>query len=339
MKAAVFQGASRVEVLHVPEPEIGSDELLIKVHYCGICGSDLEAYHTGMYEPGTIIGHEFSGEVVQIGGKLSGWREGDRVTANDAILCGRCLPCTQGRPTLCDDLLMPGITVNGGMAEYAALPARALNPLPEGVSTREGALAEPLAVSLHGVKRSALRPGDHVLVMGAGPIGLLTMQCALLNGARDVFVSEIDPTRAALAVQLGAAAVFDPEKQNLAVELASRTGGVGPAVVYVSTGARSALEDAVTLVAKGGQILLLGLVVEPSAADFFTLVLHELDVRGSYLGCTEFPAALDLLAQGQVNVEPLISHEIGLEDVVAKGFQLLEAQGGGAVKVLVKMIP
>jgi (R,R)-butanediol dehydrogenase/meso-butanediol dehydrogenase/diacetyl reductase len=226
------------------------------------------------------------------------------------------------------------------MAEYAVLPERALHVLPEGITTRHGALVEPLAVTVHGVQRSALKPGERALVMGAGPIGLLTLQCAFVAGAREVYVSEVDPGRANLAVQLGASAVFDPTTQNLAVELMARTEarieGEGPSVADVCTGAAAALEDAVTLVCKGGRILVLGLGVEPLAADFLTLVLHELDIKGSYLGYEEFPVALEYLAQGRGNVEKLITHEIALDDVVAQGFQVLEEAGRGAVKVLVK---
>ncbi len=337
MRAAVFRGAGHLEVLDVSVPKVGSNDVLVQVHYCGICGSDVEAYHTGMYEPGLIIGHEFAGGVVAVGERVDTWGVGDRVTVNDAIPCGRCVQCRQDQPTLCEDLLMPGVTLNGGMAEYAVIPARALHGLPEGVSTRQGALVEPLAVALHGVRRSALRSDDRVLVMGAGPIGLLILQCALLAGAREVHVSEVDPTRAALAMQLGASSVLNPERQNLAAELTSRSGGEGPAVIYVCTGAAAALEDAVTLVGRGGQVLVVGLGVEPVGADFLTLVLHELDIRGSYLGYEEFPDALDSIAQERVDVETLVSHEIGLEDIVERGFQILDTRDAGAVKVLVKL--
>ena len=338
MKAAVFRGPGQVELIDVPVPEVGPDEVKVQVHYCGICGSDLEAYRTGIYEPGVIIGHEFAGEVASVGERVRTWVEGDRVTANDAILCGSCLACRRGQPTLCDHLLMPGVTLHGGMAEYVVLPERALHRLPEAVSTRQGALVEPLAVALHGVRRSALRSGDQVLIMGAGTIGLLTLQCALLAGAGKVYVSEMNPAHAALAVDLGADAVFNPGQNNLAVELASRTGGEGPAVIFVCTGAAAAIEDAITLVGKGGQILVLGLDVEPIVADFLTVVLHELDIRGSYLGCEEFPDSLECIAQGRVEVEALITHEIGLDDVVNRGFKVLESPDAGAVKVLVKLI-
>ena len=337
MKAAMFRGAGQVEVTEVPVPQVGPGEVLVRVHYCGICGSDIEAYRAGTHEPGRVIGHEFAGEVVAVGQGVHRWAVGDRVTVNDAIPCGRCLFCRRGQPALCDDLLMPGVTLDGGMAEAVALPARALHRLPEGVSMRQGALAEPLAVALHGVRRSALRPGDRALLIGAGPIGLLTLQCALLAGAREVYVSETNAARAALAEQLGATAVFDPTEHNLAVELDARTEGQGPAVIYICTGSAAAFEDAITLVGKGGQILLLGLGVEPAATDTRTLALHELNIQGSYLGYGEFPAALDYIAQGRVNVKTLISHEITLEDVAAQGFALLDQPDVEVVRVLVKI--
>jgi (R,R)-butanediol dehydrogenase/meso-butanediol dehydrogenase/diacetyl reductase len=336
MRAAVFRGAGQVEVCDVPMPELGPGEVMVRVHYCGICGSDLEAFHTGMYEPGLIIGHEFAGEVVAVGEGVDGWSAGDLVTADDAIPCGHCSYCRQGQPTLCETLLMPGVTLDGGMAEHVVLPAQALHLLPDGVSTRQGALTEPLAVALHGVRRSALRAGGRVLVMGAGPIGLLTLQCAMLGGAAEVYVSEIDPVRIALALQMGASAVFDPAQHNLAVELADRTEGEGPKVIYLCTGSTAAFEEAVTLVGRGGQILVLGLGVEPMAADIFTVVLHELEIRGSYLGHGEFPSALQYLATGRVDAEALITHEIGLEEV-NRGFELLETPDAKAVKIMVKL--
>ena len=338
MKAAVFHGAGKVEIVNVATPEVGPDEVLLRVHYCGICGSDIEAYHTGMYEPGLILGHEFAGEVVSIGERVEGCSAGTRVTVNNTIPCRECTSCLRDQPTLCDNLLMPGVTLNGGMAEYTVVHARALHRLPEGVSTRQGALIEPLAVALHGVRRSSLQPGHRVLVMGAGPIGLLALQCALAFGAKEVFVSEVLATRATMAVNLGASAVFNPIKQNLAVELSSRTKDEGPEIIYLATGVSAAFEEAVTLVAKGGQILVLGLGVEPVATDLLTVVLRELDIRGSYLGYDEFPAALDYMAHDRMDLESLITHEILLEDVIAKGFEALERPDSGAVKVLVKMI-
>ena len=337
MKAVVFLGAGNIQIGDVPDLEPGPGEVLIRVGYCGICGSDLEAYATGMYETGLTIGHEFAGTIVQIDPAVSGWQLGDRVVVGDAVPCGDCSPCREGRLDACESLTMIGVTHDGGMAEYVKFMASGLLRLPTEVTLRQGALAEPLSVALHGVRRSRLRPGDVALVMGAGPIGLLTLQCALRAGARRVAVSEVDPARAALAARLGAVAVLDPRRDNVGVALSRLTGGQGPDLVYICTGAPDPYRDAVSLVRKGGQVFILGLCVEPVEADFMSVAMGELSIEGSFAGRAEMAAAVDFIAQRRVDVEALISHEILLEDVVEQGFRRLAVPGSGAVKILVRI--
>ncbi len=337
MKAAVFRGAGQIEVTDVPTPEPESGEVLIRVAYCGICGSDLEAFHTGMYEPGLIIGHEFAGTIVEVGPGVTGWQVGDRVVVNDAIPCGECLPCREGRLDACQSLTMIGVTHDGAMAEYTKITVKGLHRLPPSVTLRQGALVEPLAVALHGVRRSRLKPGDRAVVMGTGPIGLLMLQGALAAGARMVAVTEVDATRAALASQLGATAVLDPARDNVSVALADLTDGLGPDVIYICTGAPGPFRDAVSLVRKGGQIFILGMCVEPVDMDFMTVALSDLCIEGSLAGRDSFPAAIDWIAQRRVQVDPLVSHEITLDQVVPRGFNVLDTPGSGAVKILVRM--
>ncbi len=337
MKAAVFLGAGNIEVQDLPEPVPEPGEVVIRVGYCGICGSDLEAYATGMYETGLIIGHEFAGTIVQVGPGVSGWQVGDRVVVGDAVPCGECLSCREGRLDACESLTMIGVTHDGGMAECVKFVASGLHRLPAEVTLRQGALAEPLSVALHGVRQSRLKPGDTALVMGAGPIGLLTLQCALLAGARRVVVTEVDPTRAALAGRLGAAAVLDPRRDNVGVALSRLTGGRGPDLVYICTGAPGPYRDAVSLVRKGGQLFVLGLCVEPVEADFMSVAMGELSIEGSFAGRAEMAAAVEFIAQRRVDVEALISHEISLDDVVEQGFRHLAVPGSGAVKILVRI--
>lgn len=337
MKAAVFRGIGQIEVAKVPRPEPGPGEVLIRVGYCGICGSDLEALQYGMYEPGLIVGHEFAGVLAELGPGVTGWQVGDRVVVSDAIPCGECAPCLEGQLDACESLTMIGVTHDGGLAEYAPAMARGLHRLPDEVTLRQGALVEPLSVALHGVRRSRLKVGDRVLVMGAGPIGLLTLQCALLAGARQVIVTEVDATRAALANRLGAVAVLDPGRDNVGLALAGLTGGQGPDLVYICTGAPAPFGDALSLVRKGGQIFVLGLCMEPVEADFASVVLNDLCIEGSLAGRAEVSAAIDLVAQRRVDVETLVSHEIGLDEVVTAGFEPLGTPGSGAVKILVRI--
>lgn len=337
MKAAVFRGAEEIEVTDVPKPELDPGEVLIRVGYCGICGSDLEAFHTGMYEPGLIIGHEFSGTIAAIGSAVAGWQTGDRIVVSDALPCGECVPCRQGRLDACASLTMIGVTHDGGLAEYTKIAARGLHRLPDSVTLRRGALVEPLSVALHGVRRSRLKAGDDALIMGAGPIGLLTLQCARLAGARRLIVTEVDPTRAALADRLGATAVLNPMRDNVSVALADLTDGLGPEVIYVCTGAPAPFRDAVSLVRKGGQIFVLGVCVEPVDMDFMTVVLSDLCIEGSLAGRAEVPTAIDFIAHDRVKVDALISHEIALDDIVTHGFMPLSTPGSGAIKILVRL--
>jgi len=232
---------------------------------------------------------------------------------------------------------MIGVTHDGGMAEYTKIAARALHRLPAHVTLRQGALVEPLSVALHGVRRSRLKAGDDILIMGAGPIGLLTLQCARLAGARRVIVSEVDPVRAAAADRLGATTVLNPTRDNLSVALADVTEGLGPEVIFICTGTPAPFRDAVSLVRKGGQIFVLGVCVEPVEMDFMSVVLSDLCIEGSLAGRAEVPAAIDFIAQGRIEVEALISREIALDEVVAQGFQPLSAPGSGAIKILVRL--
>jgi (R,R)-butanediol dehydrogenase/meso-butanediol dehydrogenase/diacetyl reductase len=337
MQAAVYRGIGQIEVTDVPRPELEAGEVLIRVAYCGICGSDLEAYHLGMYEPGLILGHELSGVIAEIGPGVTGWQTGTRVVVNDAIPCGECLPCREGRLDGCQSLTLIGVTHDGAMAEYAKITARGLHRLSDSITLRQGALVEPLTVALHGVRRSRLKAGDRALVMGAGPIGLLTLQCARLAGARTVAVTEVDATRAALAGRLGATTVLNPGYDNVSVALADLTDGLGPDVIYICTGAPGPFRDAVSLVRKGGQIFVLGVCPEPVEMDFMSVALGDVCIEGSLAGRAEFPAAIDFVAQHRVQVDPLVSHEITLDEIVTKGFNVLDTPGSGAVKILVRL--
>jgi 2-desacetyl-2-hydroxyethyl bacteriochlorophyllide A dehydrogenase len=335
MKAAIFQGIGQVEVVEVPEPTPGPGEVLIQVQVCGICGSDVDAFRTGTYEPGVIIGHELAGDIVAVGKGVWGWSVGDRVTVNGVWPCGRCRFCQHGRHSLCEDMQMTGITVPGAFAEFMVAPAGFLYRLPANVTYRQAALVDPMATALHGVRDSVLRPGDRVMVLGAGPIGLLTLACALAAGAESVAVTELGATRAEVARALGAAHVWNPVRDNLFVRVDEWSGGRGPDVVFVCAGVPAAMEDAVTLVRKGGQIFVLGICEEPVAGDFMTVVLNELDIRGGYCGYEEYPMCLELISQGRIDAERIVSHVIPLDDIVTRGFEALTRPDTDAVKVLV----
>ncbi len=336
MRAAVYYGKKDVRLETRPVPEPGPGEVLLKIHFCGICGSDLEAYKYGLYQPGLIIGHELSATIVALGPDVWGWEVGDRVTCNDVVPCGECRYCRQGRVSLCDSVMMPGVTCDGAYAEYMAAPAKALFRLPPEVSFEQAAVTDPSSNALHAVKRSGLGLGDRALVVGAGPIGLLTVQAALLAGARKVIVAEMNESRSKLALEMGAAAVVNPLTENLDFRVADLTGDQGADVVFCASGNPEAMASTFTLVKKGGVVVPVGICEQPVRADFLSLVMNELEYRGTYASYDEYGLALDLMAQGRWRVEPIISGVVPLDQIVEEGFEALVRPDTAAAKILVR---
>lgn len=336
MRAAVFYGKKDVRVERRPVPVPGPGEVLLKIRFCGICGSDLEAYKYGLYQPGLIIGHELAADIVALGPEVEGWEVGDRVTANDVIPCGQCRYCRSGRVSLCDAVTMPGVTCDGAYAEYMTVAARALYRLPEGVTYEQAAVTDPSSNALHAVRRSGLGLGDRVLVVGAGPIGLLTIQAALLAGARTVIAAETNPARAKLALAMGASAVVDPSTENVDLRVADLTDDQGADVVFCASGNPAAMGSTFTLVRKGGVVVPIGICEQPVQADFLSLVMNELDYRGTYASYDEYGLALDLMAQKRWRVEPVISGVVPLDDIVEEGFEVLVRPDTTAAKILVR---
>ncbi|MBU7028118.1 MAG: alcohol dehydrogenase catalytic domain-containing protein [Theionarchaea archaeon] len=335
MKAAVFYGEKDIRVEDVEDPTPSEGEVLLSPRYCGICGTDLDAWNRGMYAPGVVIGHEFSAEVVEVGPDVTEWKKGDRVVANSIIPCKKCGFCRKGKYSLCDDLYMPGITVNGGLAELVVLPSDCLVSIPESVTLQEAALTEPLSVVLHGFNLINFEPGQTALVLGAGTIGLFAAQAALVNGASIVAVSEINAFRRQLAGKLGAHHVIDPMKSNISFVF-EEMAGQSPDCVIECTGAASAASETFSLVRKGGTVLVLGISEDPVEADFMTGVLNELTFQFSYCGHSEFPEALNLIAHNMVDARNLITKEITL-DAILEGFRELMNPDSNNVKILVKI--
>lgn len=336
MRAAVYEDVRDIRLRDLPEPKPGPGEVLLAPKFVGICGTDLRSWQYGMYEPGLVIGHEFSAEVVDVGDGVTKWKKGDRVVPNSLIPCGECAFCVKDRFSLCQNMQMVGISTNGGMADLVTLPDNTLYRLPKSVTNRTGALVEPLSVVIRGFGRAKFEAGSDVLILGAGPIGLLSLLVAKAKGAGRVIVSEINPTRRAAAASLGADNVIDPSKESVSLRVESLTSSLGTDLVLECTGAPGPSSETFRLVKRGGTVLVLGICEEPVEADFMTGVLNELSYQFSYLGYAEFPAAIRMIAHG-LNVEPLVSREIQLERVVEDGFEYLVSPDCSAVKILVKI--
>ena len=341
----------RVET--VPDPTPGPDDVVIKVGYCGVCGTDLEEYRygpiwvpvdrpnplTGKKAP-IVLGHEFAGEVVALGRNVTGFRVGDHVAPDVLIYCGDCYWCRRHQVNLCQNMAALGLAGDGGLADYCSAPATMCERVPDGVSDAAGALAEPLAVAVRAVRRGRLLLGETVVVVGAGAVGLLAMQAARSAGASDVFVVERSAARKKLAADLGAAAVLDPGDGDTAERLRDLTGGVGPDLVIESAGGAGTWVFAAGLVRRGGRVVVIGLNSEPAPVNVTeTIVAPEIEVIGSlsHVYDEDFRAAVRLLGDGRVQAERIISHRVPLEEAVTNGLERLETAKDETLKVVVQL--
>ena len=336
MKAAVYKKPNEMAVVEVPQPVAGPGEVVLKVHDCGICGSDLHAVQYGFgMPPDSVMGHEFCGEIVELGPEVGGYAIGDRVTALPYIGCGTCEQCAAGAGMHCENIRGLGLgQLPGAYAEYVMCGAKSLFKLPDNVDSRLGALVEPLSVGLHGVNRSGLGPGAACVVMGAGPIGLATLLWSKAKGAATVLVSELAPGRSELARRLGATEVVNPAVKDPAERMRELTGR-GPDLVFECIGVKSTLESAINIAATLGRVVVLGVCMERDEITPVRCVFKEVTLTFA-LGYNdaEFQATIDALALRRIDPRPMVTDVIGVEQV-PEMFQTLRKPGGHA-KVIVE---
>jgi (R,R)-butanediol dehydrogenase/meso-butanediol dehydrogenase/diacetyl reductase len=348
MKAAVFYAAHDIRIEEVADPtDVGPDDVLVRPFWCGICGTDLHEYAMGPIvipshphplthaQAPQILGHEFSAEIVEVGSNVSGVWVGQRVSVMPLLFCGVCYYCRRGLNHLCQKMGCIGLSyASGGIAGLAVVPASHVNVLPDSVSDLQGALVEPTAVAAYGVDTADVRPGDTVLITGAGPIGALASLYAHSLGAR-VFVSEVNKTRSALIESLGVAEVLDPTAMDVAAYLKDLNEGVGVDAVIECSGNERALQTALASVRSAGRISQTGLHTRPAAIDPMVLSEHDITLTGTWCyPVTDFPRIISLIAAG-LPVEKVVSAQIAMEDIVSGGFEPLLSPTGDQIKVLV----
>ncbi|MBZ9890768.1 zinc-dependent alcohol dehydrogenase family protein [Mesorhizobium sp. BR1-1-3] len=337
MKAVRLEAVGDITLRDVDMPDIGSDELLVRIEACGVCGTDRHLFH-GEFPctPPVTPGHEFSGIVEAIGKSVSGFAIGDRVTGDPNIACGRCAHCHAGQVNLCSNLCAIGIHRDGGFAEYLALPQKQAFVLPVGLNPLHGAFCEPLGCCLHGVDLAGIKPGSSVVVLGGGVIGLLTVQLARLAGATTIILSTRQASRRALAEDLGATATIDPTATNV-IDAIGGPAGLAPGgvdVVFECAGVRETLEQSMRLARAGGTVVIVGVTPQGMKAEFepFDLLFRELKVLGSFLNPYTHRRAAELIASGAVEIDRLISRQVSLEEAPAV---IANPPAPGEVKVLV----
>lgn len=323
MRAAVFRKHGQaLQIEHVADPTPGPHDLIVRVRACGLCGTDLHLTEPGSALPlpvGAILGHEFAGDVVAIGSAAtSKWRVADRVAVLPALCCGDASPCRNlARRFRCQRMLTLGLgTAPGAYAEYVRVSASSAHRLPDHVSSRDGALVEPLAVGRHAVEIAQLAPRSTVLVLGAGPVGLAVLMFARLLGAKHVFVSEKSAPRRALALRMGATAVLDPD-QPLRSQVQSITG-CDPDVIFDCVGAPGLLDLAMAEAAPGSQIVVVGVCQARDSIRPLLGIAKELRIQFALAYTSaDFDQVIDSLAQGHIDVAPLITDVVDLDGLPA----------------------
>ena len=350
MRAARFHGKSDIRVEDVDVPQIRqSDEVLVEVLWCGICGTDLHEYMvgpivtpvsphplTGVTIP-QVLGHEFSARVVEVGPAIRDVAVGDRVAIMPAIVCGRCRFCREGLGHLCEKFACTGLSAEtGGLAQYAVLKEYQVAKLPDSVSDIEGAVVEPASVAAYGIDRVGVRGGDIVLVTGAGPIGVLSAMYANALGATTVVIAEPNPNRAALARAMDIGPVIDPTQTDFADFIAEATEGRGVDIVAECSGSTPGLTTAMDSVRTRGKIVQTGLHTRPATIDAMRLSEKDISYIGSWCYLiTDWPRIIRLIASGKYPVAKAVTTRIPLESVVSQGFDVLVNPTGDQLKVLV----
>lgn len=325
MKAAVFHELGKpLAIETVEKPQAGKDEIVVKVHYCGICGSDLHSTHPGVFvvPDGTILGHEFAGEIVDSG--APGWKVGEMCTALPNNACAECKgmglgECKDNLGILCPKNTLTGFhpSAQGAYAEYVKFSVKEALRLPASVKSREGAAVEPLAVGLHAVNRGKVTMGESVLIMGGGPIGLAVALFSKLAGARDVILSEYAPARREAAGAMGATGVIDPSKEDVGEAFAKKTGRP-PDIIFECVGVPGMIQKGIDLSRAFGRMVVVGVCMTEDKTVPISAIFKELNIQ--YIlgyGRPDWRLVLDLLDAGRVDPRPMITDVVTLEQLPA----------------------
>jgi threonine dehydrogenase-like Zn-dependent dehydrogenase len=337
MPAAVLQRPGEIAVEQRPVPRPGPHEVLVEVDHCGICGSDVHMLLDGWGEKGLVAGHEFTGSIVALGEGVSNWALGEVVVGGTSPRCGRCRRCLEGKPSQCENRQGPIVDGHdGAFARYVLVREASLLRLPDGLTSRQAALAEPLAVALHGITRSGAAPGDRVMVIGAGPIGALSIAALVARGIGPVIAVEPGARRKELARQLGADEVLDPtDLETFPSWEPEQIAERATHVVLECSGKKAAIEAGFHQLRRGGTLVLVGAGLEHPAFDPNRFVLNELHVVGSFIyDLGGFEQALELLATPGFPTDLLIEADDVPLDRLSEALAGL-AEGRLAGKVMV----
>lgn len=337
MKAALWYGKNDVRVEDVESPKVIPGTVKIKVKWCGICGSDLHEYlggpifiPVGQVHPlsknkaPVILGHEFSGEIVEVGEGVTKFNIGDRVVVEPIVACGKCPACKEGKYNLCSSLGFHGLCGSGGgLAEYTVFPEEYIHKIPDNMSFEQAALIEPMAVALHSIRVANFKTGDTALVLGSGPIGVATIECLKAAGAKLIIVLQRKSIRQEYALRAGANVVLDPNEVDIVEEVKKLTDGVGVDTSFETTGAEIGFNIGINSLKYEGTMVVTSIWENPISFNPNMLVFTEKKIVGTLAYRHEFPATIAQMSDGRIKAEGYITEKILLEDIVEKGFGAL----------------
>lgn len=346
MRAAVYSGPGQISVERVPIPEIGDGEMLMRVYACGVCGTDLKKIEYGLVPPPRIFGHEMAGVVARVGKGVTKFNVGDRVVAHHHIPCGKCFYCQRRLFSQCEFYRRTGTTAGfepagGGFAEFIRvmdwIVEAGVVRIPGHVSYEDASFLEPLNTCLRAVDIAQVRQGEVVVIYGQGPVGLMMMQAATVEGAKVVGLDFLDE-RLAVARELGAVAAFNPQRDDVHAEIAKMTEGRGADLAIVAAANPEAVGDAQRIVRRGGRVMLFAQTVpgEKIPVDAGAICMEEKQLIGSYSASVDRQdKAAELVFSGKVNVARLISHRMGLESLM-EGIRIALHPSGQSLKVVIQ---
>ena len=340
MKALVLENYKSLNIQDSPVPELAANEVLIRVKSCGICGSDVHGFDgsSGRRIPPVIMGHEASGVIDSIGNAATRFLPGERVTFDSMISCGHCRFCRRGEPNLCDERRVLGVSCedyrrNGAFAEFVSVPEHIVYRIPDNLSFDEAALVEPVSVAVHAVNRTPVQLADTAVVIGAGMIGLLTIQALRTAGCGRIIAVDLEEDRLALARELGADDTLNSTHQDIPAAVTEMTNGLGADITVEAVGADATVRMAVNCVRKGGTVTLIGNIAPDVKFPLQSVVTREVSILGSCASSNDYPACLDLMGRGKIRVKPIISATVPLERG-AEMFDRLYAKEANLTKVI-----
>jgi L-iditol 2-dehydrogenase len=314
MNALLLTEYMKLEMVEMPEPAVGPDDVLVRVRACGICGSDVHGYDgsSGRRHPPLVMGHEAAGEVARLGANVRDLRAGDRVTFDSTVYCGKCFYCVRGQPNLCDDRQVVGVAPkeyrrHGAFAEFVSVPRRIVYKLPDSFPYQEAALIEAVSIGVHAVSITPVCLGDTAIIMGLGMIGSVTLQAAKAAGCARIIAVDTEDTKLASAQAMGATAVLNPKKTSVPEAVHEMTGGRGADIAFECVGYSEPVTTAIHSVRKGGTVTLVGNLAPKIETPLQYVVTRQIRLQGSCASNGEYPQCIDLMARGVIKVAPLIS--------------------------------